>query len=114
VADVSGLAEQFRLDGRVAVVTGAGKGIGAAIAVTFAQAGADVSITARTAGDLEVVAERLHSYGRRALAVPGDVNDLAFLAALVDRTVAELGSLEVPNCLPRHMPDLQPSSPDTG
>lgn len=87
--------DRFRLDDRVAVVTGAGKGIGAAIATTFAAAGADVVLTARTEDDLERVAAQVAEQGRRALVVPGDVNDLGFLAELVDRSVDELGRLDV-------------------
>ncbi len=89
------LAEQFRLTGRVALITGAGKGIGASIATTFAEAGADVALTSRTADDLEAVAAAVRDHGRRALVLPGDVNDLEFLARLVDRTVAELGGLDI-------------------
>jgi 7-alpha-hydroxysteroid dehydrogenase len=89
------LAEQFRLTGRVALITGAGKGIGAAIATTFAEAGADVALTSRTAEDLEAVAEAVRERGQRALVFPGDVNDLEFLAQLVDRTAAELGGLDI-------------------
>jgi 7-alpha-hydroxysteroid dehydrogenase len=79
--------ESFRLDGKVAVITGGGKGIGAAIATAFADAGADVVVTARTAADVESVAE--------AVAVPADVNDLTVLAELVDRTVDELGGIDI-------------------
>jgi 7-alpha-hydroxysteroid dehydrogenase len=91
---VSDLGERFRLTGRVAVITGAGKGIGAAIATAFAEAGADVALTSRTASDLEAVAEAVRSYGRRALVVPGDVNDVEFLAELIELTVAELGGID--------------------
>jgi 7-alpha-hydroxysteroid dehydrogenase len=87
--------DRFRLDGSVALVTGGGKGIGAATAEAFADAGADVVVTARTASDVEAVAAAVESRGRRALGVPGDVNDLGFLASLVERTVAELGGLDV-------------------
>jgi 7-alpha-hydroxysteroid dehydrogenase len=87
--------DRFRLDGRAALITGAGKGIGAAIATTFAEAGADVVLTARTEDDLRRVAEQVEAHGRRAVVVPGDVNDLGFLPDLVDRTVAELGRLDV-------------------
>jgi 7-alpha-hydroxysteroid dehydrogenase len=85
----------FRLDDRVAIITGAGKGIGAAIAAAFAGAGADVVLTARTESDLEGVAERVRSHGRRAHVLAGDVNDLAFLGQLVDETVREFGRLDL-------------------
>jgi 7-alpha-hydroxysteroid dehydrogenase len=87
--------DRFRLTDRVALVTGGGKGIGAAIAVAFAQAGADVAITARTEPDLRRVAERIEAAGRRALVCPADVNDLSALSGLVERTAAELGRLDV-------------------
>ena len=87
--------DRFRLDGKVAIVTGAGKGIGAAIAVALSEAGADVAVTARTAADLEVVAAEVTQRGRRALVHPGDVNDLGVLAGLVGRTATELGGVDV-------------------
>lgn len=88
-------AAAFRLDDRVALITGGGQGIGAATAVAFAEAGADVAVLARTADDLEEVAGQVRARGRRALAVPGDVNDLGFLAEAVERCVGELGGLDV-------------------
>src|SRR5687767_12338220 len=89
------MLDTFRLDGRVALITGGGKGIGAATARALADAGADVVVTARTESDVEQVAAEVRDLGRRALGVPGDVNDLEFLARLVDRTVDELGRLDV-------------------
>jgi len=89
------MLERFQLKDQVAIITGGGKGIGAATAETLADAGADVVVTARTAEDLERVADTVRGYGRRAIAVPGDVNDLAFLASLVEQTVAELGSIDI-------------------
>lgn len=83
------------LEGQVALVTGGGKGIGAAIAERLADAGADVTVTARTAADVEAVAESVRSRGRKALAIPGDVNDLDLLSELVERTVVELGRLDI-------------------
>ncbi|HEX3565330.1 MAG TPA: SDR family NAD(P)-dependent oxidoreductase, partial [Acidimicrobiales bacterium] len=85
----------FRLDGKVAIVTGAGKGIGAAIARAYADAGADVALVSRTAADLESVANDVTERGQRALVLPGDTNDFDLLADLVSRTVGELGGLDV-------------------
>src|SRR4051794_37846452 len=93
--DANATLAAFRLDGRVALVTGAGQGIGAATAVAMADVGADVALTARTESDLQDVAEAVRARGRRALVLPGDVNDLAHLAALVESTTAELGRLDV-------------------
>ena len=87
--------ESFRLDGKVAIVTGAGKGIGAAIARTLAEAGADVAISARTKADLDDVAEQIRAAGRRALVFPADVMKFEELSALVDATVEGLGGLDV-------------------
>ncbi|MGZ4105243.1 MAG: glucose 1-dehydrogenase [Actinomycetota bacterium] len=87
--------DRFRLDGKVAIVTGAGKGIGAEIALACADAGADVALLARTVSDLEQVAAAVGERGRRALIVPTDVMDLEALPAAVERTVAELGGIDV-------------------
>jgi NAD(P)-dependent dehydrogenase (short-subunit alcohol dehydrogenase family) len=63
------------LHGRVALVTGAGTGIGAAGAIALAQAGADVALASRTPDEIEAVAETIERLGRRALAVPADIAD---------------------------------------
>ncbi|MTA19475.1 MAG: SDR family NAD(P)-dependent oxidoreductase, partial [Actinobacteria bacterium] len=88
-------ADRFLLTDQVAIITGAGKGIGAAIATTFAAAGADVVLTARTEEDLEAVAADVRALGRRALILPGNVNDLTVLANIVDRTISEFGRLDI-------------------
>ena len=85
----------FSLDGLVAVVTGGSKGIGKAIAIAFAEAGADVALAARGEEDLQLVAKEVESRGRRALAVPTDVSDQAQIQALVARAVQELGTIDV-------------------
>ena len=89
------LADRFRLDGRAAIVTGAGRGIGAAIARTFAEAGADVVIAARTESDLEAVATDVRAHGREARVMPCDVSDLDNLPPLVDACVESFGGVDV-------------------
>jgi 7-alpha-hydroxysteroid dehydrogenase len=89
------MLERFRLDGRVAIVTGAGKGIGRAIAIGFAEAGADVVCAARTPQDIEATAQAVRGHGRRALAVPTDVTVTSDLERLVESAVAELGRIDV-------------------
>jgi 7-alpha-hydroxysteroid dehydrogenase len=89
------ILDRFRLDGRVAIVTGAGKGIGRGIALGFAEAGADVVCAARTTKDINGVAAEITALGRRALAVPTDVMQTADLDHLVDATVEHFGRLDV-------------------
>ncbi len=81
------------MQGQVAIVTGAGKGIGRACALALAQAGADVALAARTQDDLDAVAGEIRALGRRAITVACDVSDEASLDNLVARTVAELGKI---------------------
>lgn len=83
--------DRFRLDGRIAVVSGASRGIGRAIAVALAEAGADVGIGARDADRLAEVAAAIEAHGRRAHVVAGSLHEREGLAALVDGTVDALG-----------------------
>jgi len=76
-------------------VTGAGKGIGAAIARTFAEAGADVVLGARTEADLQAVAADVEAFGRRALVVPTDVMQPEQLQNLYDQALAEFGRIDI-------------------
>lgn len=89
------ILDRFRTTDMVAVVTGAGRGIGAASAVALAEAGADVVISARTADQLEEVASAVRAAGRRAVVVPADLDDLEAVAGLVDRARQEFGRLDV-------------------
>ena len=90
-----GILDTFKLDGEVAVVTGAGKGIGRAIALGLAEAGADVAIASRTQADLDAVAKEIEALGRRALPLATDATDMAALQNLADQTVAKLGRLSI-------------------
>jgi 7-alpha-hydroxysteroid dehydrogenase len=89
------ILDRFRLDGKVALVTGAGRGIGRASAIALAEAGADVVVTARTQDEIDRVAEQIRSLGRRAEAVPFDVMELDRLGELVDTATSRLGGLDV-------------------
>src|SRR5271169_4262087 len=88
------------LSGRVAVVTGASRGIGKALAIRLAQEGADVVVaskseqsTERLPGSIHETADAIRATGRRALAIPTDVRDEDAIRNLVERTVAELGRI---------------------
>jgi 7-alpha-hydroxysteroid dehydrogenase len=89
------ILERFGLGGRVAVVTGAGLGIGRGIAIGLAEAGADVVLAARTTADLEEVASRIRDLGRRALVVPTDVLVEEACGQLIDAAVEEFGRLDI-------------------
>jgi 7-alpha-hydroxysteroid dehydrogenase len=87
--------DRFRLDDRVAIVTGAGQGIGAGMASAFAEAGAHVVCAARTQAKIDAVAEQVCARGRRALAVACDVMKREQLENLVQRTLDEFGRIDV-------------------
>jgi NAD(P)-dependent dehydrogenase (short-subunit alcohol dehydrogenase family) len=87
--------QQFSLENRVAIVTGAGKGIGKAAAVGLADAGANVVIAARTSSDIENVALEIKQRGRKALALPIDVNLSDQVNSLAAKTVEEFGRIDI-------------------
>jgi len=89
------MLERFRLDGQAAIVTGAGRGIGAAVALGLAEAGADVVLAARSIDQLDIVAGQIRAMGRRALVIPTDVVDNDAVAALAGATVEEFGRIDV-------------------
>ncbi len=89
------ILDNYRLDGKVALVTGASHGIGEGVAVAFAQAGADVAIAARNTDDLGRVAERVREAGRRVAVVQTDVADMAQLERMLTQTVDQLGEPDI-------------------
>jgi len=89
------LLDRFRMPGRVAVITGAGRGIGQGIALALAEMGAHVVCAARTAAEIEATAARARAFGVQALAVSCDVTDAAQIEAAAQRAVHELGRIDV-------------------
>ncbi|MDQ6641778.1 MAG: SDR family oxidoreductase [Actinomycetota bacterium] len=89
------ILDRFKVEGHVAVVTGAGRGIGAASAVALAEAGADVVISARHADQLEQVREQVQGLGRRALVIPADLMDLDAAGSLAQAAYNEFGRLDI-------------------
>jgi NAD(P)-dependent dehydrogenase (short-subunit alcohol dehydrogenase family) len=85
----------FSLEGKTAIITGGGTGIGKSMAIEFARAGADVAIASRKLEHLEPVAKEIEKLGKRALAMAIDVRQEDQVQALVERTVKDLGRLDV-------------------
>jgi 7-alpha-hydroxysteroid dehydrogenase len=89
------ILDRFRLDDKVAVITGGGRGLGAAIALAFAEAGADVLIASRTQSQLDAVAEQVRATGRRAHAVAADLAHPEATAELAGQAVEAFGKLDI-------------------
>ena len=85
----------FSLENKVAVITGGKRGIGKGIALTFAEAGADVVVCGRSLPDLEKVAEEIKALGRRSLAMKADVSEKRDVENLMERTVREFGTIDI-------------------
>lgn len=85
----------MKLKNQVAIVTGSGRGIGKAIALTYAREGADVVAVARTSSEVENVAQEIRSMGRRALAIPTDISQKKQVQAMVQQTLDEFGTVDI-------------------
>lgn len=89
------MPDRFRLDDQVAIVTGAGRGIGAATAVALAEMGADVVISSRTPEQLHEVAGAVEAAGRRAVTVAADLSDLDAVAGLAGAATDAFGRIDI-------------------
>ncbi len=89
------LRNPFSLEGKVALVTGGGRGIGATIARVFADFGASVAVTARTGSQVAEVASEINSAGGRALPIAADLFDVDQLGPIIEGTVGEFGAIDV-------------------
>jgi NAD(P)-dependent dehydrogenase (short-subunit alcohol dehydrogenase family) len=89
------VTDRFSLDGRVAIITGGGTGIGRGAALVLAEHGADVVLAARRPDPLRSTAKEIEALGRRALAVPTDVTRPQACRQLVDTTVREFGRVDI-------------------
>ncbi len=87
--------ERFKLDGKVAVVTGGSRGFGKAIAIGLAEAGASVVVASRTKADLDAVAEEINGKGGKALAVACDMLDRASIEKLAEETISAFGKVDI-------------------
>lgn len=105
------ISERFELNNQVAVVTGAGKGIGRGIALCLAEAGADVAVASRNIEDLKEVVAEIEKRGRRGLAVPTDVTSVEQIDMLGEQVAASLGAPTIwvnnagglPDATPRYL-----------
>jgi 2-deoxy-D-gluconate 3-dehydrogenase len=89
------ILEKFKLDGKVALVTGAAAGLGKAVAIALAEAGADVIPHCRKSGDADETLARIGKLGRRAFSVSGDMSDKTVPARIVDESVQEFGRIDI-------------------
>ncbi len=104
-----------KLEGKVAIITGGDSGIGRAVAVMFAEEGADVAVVYRQShGDAEETQRMVEGVGRKCILVAGDLGDPAFCRSVVDRTMDELGHLDVlvNNAAEQHVVDNPEDIPD--
>ncbi|MDX9816536.1 MAG: glucose 1-dehydrogenase [Smithellaceae bacterium] len=89
------MLKEFSLEDKVTLITGAGRGIGRAIASTFAEAGADIAAASRTTKELAETTEEVMKQGRKCVTMPTDINNPEHLRRLVDATLAAYGKIDI-------------------
>jgi NAD(P)-dependent dehydrogenase (short-subunit alcohol dehydrogenase family) len=89
------IGSYFDLDGKISVVTGAGRGIGRAVALTLARAGSDVALVARSQNQLDAVAKEIQEQGRRAVVFPADLTQTQQLPGLTEKIVQSMGWIDI-------------------
>lgn len=90
-----GVLDKLRLDGKIAVITGAGRGLGRVMALALAEAGADIVVAARTQAQIDDTAEMIRARRRSCLAVQTDVSDSTSVNTMVGATIAEFGRIDI-------------------
>ncbi len=87
--------DKLRLDGKIALVTGAGRGLGRAMALDLAEAGADVVVASRTQAQIDETADLVKAQGRRSLAVAVDITDSTSVNAMIEAVRTEFGQVDI-------------------